>query len=675
METSGAIESSLVGLIGAGLAVLAEGCGIEVTESQVHDGAGLVAFLAVRDGTAMASCVERTASQVWRAVRSERLHAREMSASLDALKCLLAAERIDDQNVAVAIAEAQAIRRHGGVPRIVAQRLAADIVSRAEAGGSQARSGVQAGVAERLLQSLFTGLLAEPRVLISNRAHIAQWGRRASAGNVVIADIGTSTARRASGPSGADPAQAEGAGLLAAARRICEATGLPQEALKAIIAASFARGLKDSEILHRLEEQVVDALELMGEVAEASRDVGSDDDLEALLGSVLGLLRAGDFAEANRLLGEATRHLEQSVHRDRGADGARTMARACRLRILGARIDEFRGAWLSAAYGWESAARALPHDDRIGRWKLMVSRAIALYRQGEATGDVNALLEAVGVFAQAGRLVAERDCPIEWAKAHVALGQTLLVLGRLEDKPERFLAAALHFKPAVDVLSRERCLDHWASAQVGLADALRCQGSCQGDVVVLEEAAFAYRAALGVMSKERSARDWLRATVHLGETLVRIGEEAGERACLEDALAPLRTALSVLADEPASVLSTTAQAALGRALASLASETLDAHQLGQAAELIQGALRSGRGVFRPGELARLESRLGDVLWALATGSSDEEQLLAAAEQKFSALERLEALAESGEADAVRADLAALDRLISGSEPAAQPARA
>lgn len=652
-----AFENALIALMGAGIGVAASGMMSELPRGMIASGEAIVRRLVHADVPGIQSYVESVAAAVWTAAKADQIPIREIARHAAALPALMDCDRLADDELVVALAEAQAIHRHGGIPRVVADRLADGLVARWEAGGLLSAAGLDSAISDILLEGLFLGLLSQPRTLVACRASLAELTAALRLKSVAEApSLGASVPD----PLYVAEARRDVSGLVAAARHVATATGLVDTALEALVRAGHERGLRDSEILQGLEDQAVDMLELMGDVAAAADDVGSDDELERRLASALQALRRGALSEARASLEAAARHAGNRGLVDAGRE---RRSSAGRIRILQARLGELRGAWHDAAEGYDAAARAHDPCDRLGCWRLLVRKAGALVRLGQCCGDINALLEAVEIHTKAGRMVSETAAPLEWAAANAALGAALLRLGELEDKPERYLAAALHFRPALEVFSREKASEPWAKTQLGLADALRGQGSFQGDVVVLGEAVFAYRAALGVLSQERTPREWLRAKVRYAATLVRLGEEAGDRSRIAEALPALRSALAILSEEPRTALLTEAEAALGRGLAALAADELDIPRLEQAASLLQGALRGGAHHLAHRELAGIEATLGDVLWALGESSGDDDRLLAAAEVKFAALARFEKLHEHSAAETVREELTQLDRRL------------
>ncbi len=368
---------------------------------------------------------------------------------------------------------------------------------------------------------------------------------------------------------------------------LCRDLGLPRALIEGLIATARSLGTPLPAIEQSLDTHVIEAIETLDALRSLADRAGVDDTIEAVLLAVVGQLRDGRIAAAEHACGEAFAAIDaaQRASQPRGDLLAHAIATHARVALTAGRLRD-------AAKLFQRAAQIWPTDDKLGRWRLRLAQARALARLASHRGVPGRVIaEAVQVYAEAGGIVSERDCPVEWAEANLELGVLLLRLGDAECKPERYLAAALHFKPAVEVLTRERALDDWARGQVGLADALRGQGSFQGDVVTLADAAFAYRAALGILTRGMTPELWHHAQAALGETLIRIAEETGDRATLEEGLDLLTTATGTR--DPAQAPSARAIAlrdlALGRAMMLLAELEPDDGTAENAADLMERA--------------------------------------------------------------------------------------
>lgn len=355
-------------------------------------------------------------------------------------------------------------------------------------------------------------------------------------------------------------------------------TGIATGLIEAIVAAQARIGAAPESTVQSLPDRVVDALELLGDLVQLAERAGNDDALEAEILKVADTVRAGALRQASCDLAALSRNIEASAEFPARCKPDMTgLPYFPALLAARARLAGLDGEALEAARLYQRAAQLWPYEDRIRRWRLKISQARQLQSLGRLpNARLQVLCEAAQVFAAAGGLITERDCPVPWAEANLELGTLLLYLGRRENRPERYLAAALHFKPAIEVFAREKAMDGWARSQVGLADALRGQGSFQGDVIVLRDAAFAYRAALGILTEDGAPELWHEARSGLGETLARIAEETGDIESLQsaiDVLLPYTDAKTAPTFEPGR---SQGELALGRAMLFLEKTGIDA---------------------------------------------------------------------------------------------------
>ncbi len=395
----------------------------------------------------------------------------------------------------------------------------------------------------------------------------------------------------------------------------------PRPLLTALVSAERAKGVADRTIAVGLENLAYACQELLGDLKEHIGATG-DDVLRGQFETFQGLLLSGDLAIAAEMLASAE---DAWAQRPYNVDSASGNIAAAAVRKIRARLNDLRGNWQEAACDYAIARRFCSSYDVKGRWLLMMRQAAALTRHGVMTDDVKSLFDAAQIHAEAGGLLQEHDAPIEWATANVNLGNLLLTLAEREGRPERYLAAGLHFKPAVDVFSREGATEDWALAQLGLAHALKGQGEFQGDPVILEDAAFAYKAALGMLHAGRSPDEWAAAKIGLGVSLVRIAEEADEPGLMDEAIAALKAALATMRQADTK----TVEAALGRAYVVLAAEKDDVNILNDAVEQLQRALEPNGPGLKGADAALLLRHLGSSLWALGEASGDSARLQSA----------------------------------------------
>jgi hypothetical protein len=511
----------------------------------------------------------------------------------------------------------------------LAQELAVDTVAAASAAGDIQRSALLVQVSVTLIYRLFSTLLAsddDVKALVPLADRIFD-----------------------------DAATPDAGGALQAALARYAQDMCPLALLQALVRADQAKGIADADISVQMEGRAYVCQELMSETkafAAAQFDPIRKAEVEAIL-ACLGKGEIGAADEKLSIMEDAGATAHDQVEASAGDKDSML------LRLLRAKLEEAQGNFLGAARHYGFARRFCSTYDLRGRWQVMMRQAAALSRHGVQTGDIKALFEAAQVHAEAGGLLQEQDAPMEWAIAHVELGNLLLDLAEREGRPERYLAAGLHFKPAVDVFSKLGATDDWALAQLGLAHALKGQGDHQGDPVVLGDAAFAYRAAIGMLHRGRAPADWTAAHAGLGCSLVRIAEETGQAGLMDEAIASLKSALASMKRSEAKPL----EAALGRAYVVLAAEKDDITALQNAVDRLNRALEPSTPAIPEGEQAQLFRLLGTSLWALAEAAGDRTGLETALSTLKSARDHYKKLGDGETALSIDKEISTLDATL------------
>lgn len=591
------MEAALLNLIGVALAVAA-GARHNDAGTRAGDSGRTVILRCVEHRVpGLALIIERMAADVWEIVKADAISDQERAEHLARLTATITSHGACDR-----VSVEGALNDPAEFAASTAQRLAAAILSDNTLAASDESSSWGARL-QRSLQSLLfsmqSALMASPQSLPA-----------------IVGALGDDDA-----PSSVLP-EPKSEYLAESQARLAHETGLSPSLVEALVARQRFAGRPEAAIRATLADSVVDAIELLTELMTLVDKVGSDDALESELLEAAQHVRTGNFHAAQRQLSSLTRHLEKQTSPARLDSPGFAFLPA--LHAARANLANLDADWREASRLFEHAAQTWPREDRLSRWKLKLRQARQLVTLGmlpQAPGTV--LCEAAQSFAKAGGVISERDCPLPWAEANLELGTLLLMLGDRDSKPERYLAAALHFKPALEVFTREKAFDGWARSQIGLAHALRGQGAFQGDVVTLNEAAFAYRASLGILTEAATPELWHEARYCLAETLLRIGEETGEIDPVQaaiDMLLPIRDDKSAALPDRTRTL---AQTALGRAMLFLSEqdqdEGVDDFVLTEAMTLLERALATDAAELTALERARGECALGRVHWLLRCG--------------------------------------------------------
>lgn len=628
------MEAALLNLIGVALALAAGAQRNDAGFRAADNGCAVISRCLKHRVPGLATIIERIAADVWQDLTASALTNEEAAAHLTRLTATIASHSARDQ-----VSVAGALDGATEPAASMAQRLAAAILTEiALTASDQAPGGGEAS--QRLLQTLLfsmqSALTASPQSLTA----IARALGDADAPSPVL-------------PAPKTESFAE------AQARLAHETGLSPSLIEALAARQRLAGRPEAAVRAALTDSIVDAIELLTQMMALVDKAGSDDALESELLDTAQQIRTGNFHAALQQLSALARHLEKRPNPARlDSPGFAFLPALHAARALLASLD---ADWREAARLYEHAVQAWPREDRLQRWKLKLRQArqlVALGMLPQARGAV--LCEAAQTFAAAGGLISERDCPLPWAEASLELGTLLLLLGDRDSKPERYLAAALHFKPALEVFTREKAIDGWARSQIGLAHALRGQGAFQGDVVILNEAAFAYRASLGILTEAATPELWHEARYFLAETLLRIGEETGKIEPVQDAidlLLPIRDNKGAVLPDRVRAL---AQSALGRAMLFLAEQDQDTAAddvvLIEAAMLLDSALDADTTNLTALERARGACALGRVHWLLRSGHDRQAHLTKAIAATSQARAIYEGLDDVIAAEALQQDL-------------------
>lgn len=639
------MESELLNIAGVAIMLLAEEDGSEPPLYAAACGRELVRRCIEAPVPGLGSVVESVVAAFWTGRSTDTRGGCCEAGQLTAIARLM--QRHAPSPTALAAARSETCEQSGRcyAKAAVTARLVDSILSPALLDGSLDHAGLSIAGTRAILSDIFAAVL-------SNAGRIAEIAPAIRDAIRASLDARTSCGEI---ERWRDDATAEHASRLAAD------LGLPQAMIDGLIAAQRRFCSSDAAFAAPLDTTIVDAIETIDELRRLADNAGNDETFETVVLEAVAHIRAGRLAAADAGLAGLLPALEQTART--AAPGSREAARYTETLAARGRVCRLARKLREGAGMFQRAARAWLLEDRVGRWRLRLAQARMLTELGGMAGVRSSVLaEAIHIYAEAGGIVSERDCPLEWAEASIEVGALLLRLGNRECKPERYLAAALHFKPAVEVMTRERALDGWARGQVGLADALRGQGAFQGDVVTLGDAAFAYRAALGILTRGMTPELWLYARAALGETLVRMAEETGNRDMLEEALELLMQSRDGADQFSAGATRTMVDLALGRAMLLLTD--LDAGDptsdqvgvLGEALRLVERALEAPVAHLTALERAAAHRARGTIEALLAVELRAPRRLAAAVAAKKRAQELYLAFENEVEADHVAREI-------------------
>jgi hypothetical protein len=306
------------------------------------------------------------------------------------------------------------------------------------------------------------------------------------------------------------------------ARRTGDAAALRKAAALAETAAAGFEGERRTEAWARARcEQAFCAL--LG--AELFGDPGLDAAAEVAFREVRAAVRGGiaaPLADIGLAAIEARRKLSTA-----GAEEARALAHAFNAPIL-ALENQARRA---------TSVRPLAAEARLARADLMCG-------WGARLKDETLLRAAVEDAAAATLRVDAAYEPLTWARAEIAHGQALALLGETTGEIELIASGARRLAEAVDHLTRDHSPMDWARTQVALAQALQSLGEAACDERAFEQAVSCYDRAHLVLKETPTLPLRGMAASARAVCLARSAELTGDLAVLDVAEAAMKMELS-----------------------------------------------------------------------------------------------------------------------------------
>ncbi|MGA0605445.1 hypothetical protein ACO2Q0_05530 [Phenylobacterium sp. VNQ135] len=173
-----------------------------------------------------------------------------------------------------------------------------------------------------------------------------------------------------------------------------------------------------------------------------------------------------------------------------------------------------------------------------------LARADLLCGWGARLKDETLLRKAVDEAAAAAARVDAAYEPLTWARAEIAHGQALSLLGETTGEIDLIAAGAQRLADAVDHLTRDHSPLDWARTQVALAQALQSLGEAAGDERAFEQAVSCYdRASLVLKDATTLPLRGVAASAR-AVCLARSAELTGDLAVLDVAEAAMKMELS-----------------------------------------------------------------------------------------------------------------------------------
>lgn len=425
-------------------------------------------------------------------------------------------------------------------------------------------------------------------------------------------------------------------------QRLSSEHNLTVAALEGLLAA-FARHRLPTDLKERmLAEKAGDLAELC---TWLQRTQHADPAIAELRRRAAQALRDGELDLADSLLSEAEGRDLTSLEPGEEAQIRRARA-AAESRAARGWLAELRLDYRLAAEHFEAAAGGLQLDDAERRWTYVIRQGVALQKEAEEFGDMEALEAGIIVFARALDLRPRSEAPDQWAVTQNNLGNALLALGEREQAADKLDLAAKSYRLALEVRTAERAPEEWALLQTNLGSALLRQGEIARAPDLFRDAVTAFRLALRHLDPDATPLDWAMTEINLGAALSNLSAFSDDTETLEEAARAFRAVL----DAGAPGLDRTHQTRLansyGNVLLELGERTDEPRWLEEAADAYSSTLREWTRDRAPLQWALGSANLGNALWALGEARQDASLLRDAGERIVAAMDVFHELGES-----------------------------
>jgi hypothetical protein len=241
------------------------------------------------------------------------------------------------------------------------------------------------------------------------------------------------------------------------------------------------------------------------------------------------------------------------------------LVRADLLCAFGARLKDDSLLQKAVADAVAAAHRANPDYEPLTWARAEILRAQAQTLSAELTGDVEGVVGAAAVLAEALEQLQRDHSPLDWVRAQLALAATLQVLGEACGDGRAFDQAVTCYDRANLVLREIPAIPLRGLATTARAVCLARSAEMTGDLAVLDIAEAAMKIELSTLQARRDPLGWAVAQLHLARLyearLDLTSQDRGRRAA---AIVALEAALDVFAEEGLRSLSVIACDALER---------------------------------------------------------------------------------------------------------------
>lgn len=625
-------------LIGGAVLAAAPVCDLAIPPELTNEREKFVAWLGGRgEGRDLRAIVEALGRELWVGAETRGLAQSDLEAHVLATAALI----VEHPPSAALLAEAAALARageqvtaHPGEP--VARRMAIDMVARAIAAGSTARSGLQDQVVLFLLDRTFALLADDQKTLLRFGPALADFCAESQSGIVGAEAPRGPVGLGVPGISQNFTQKLEQAGGVAFLTELGERYGIAERAVRRLVALIDGQPLQADQRVSRLEELA----RWLGDVrAQLQKPANDENDVRRLKTAAAAALADGDFEAAMDALRQVRSELREA--RRRTEERLQEEAMALRSQMLEeakatARLAELlqaRGEHAQAAEMFGEAAVTLPRTDRDAAWRLNLQRANSLLAQARDRNDGAALAEALAAYGQLVRAAGENTDAVAMAQACIGHGDALFAAGEREAGSGRLEDAITIYQKAIQLLDREKDGAALLRVRISLARVMSRLGEREGSVERLKAAAEAFRGAAVTIGTGKQVGEFVAVKMGLGSVLLGIEERGGGAELLVEAADAYRAALGGIDRETEEQRWGEAQMNLGLAQLGIGEQQGVVAELEGAVAAFLAALDVTPRVRTPQRWALLQMNLGNALAALGdrdeSGTSKLDEAIAA----------------------------------------------
>jgi uncharacterized caspase-like protein len=272
-----------------------------------------------------------------------------------------------------------------------------------------------------------------------------------------------------------------------------------------------------------------------------------------------------------------------------------------------------------------------------GEWRdYLIVGAIADSETGIMEDDLDLLLRADRLFAEAMPLLDRAQSAVNWAQVHHNRATNSHNIYLLDRQPVWLERAIADYRSALDARDRTAQPVEWADSMAGVGGTTVDLGRHRSDVPLVRQGRQAFLDARAALDPASERDEWLRLGWLAADALRTEGDVARDLAPLDAALGELET---VLADARR-LAAANVERLLGRVAAVAHSFATLAGGDGSAEPALAGVERAIgilSGSSAPGHLAGARSALGRALYSISVARKDAATMRRAAEAYRSAL--------------------------------------